>query len=204
MPKTRKHRTKRSRTSRSGSRKQKLWKMKGCSLERTECPKCGPNCRCGPNCNCLHKCPGNCYLNKQMKGGQGCGLYGCPIAPFPIKGGCAGMCPWPFLLIGLDGPGGPWLFFGCCFEYKMELVTGIEPVTSSLPRKCSTTELHEHLGVGVTNFELTRTNSPHSVVVWRPFVGASLWPSCFGSSILPPAKKRTKSAPFISPRVSLE
>ena len=25
----------------------------------------------------------------------------------------------------------------------MELMTGIEPVTSSLPRKCSTTELHE-------------------------------------------------------------
>ena len=27
---------------------------------------------------------------------------------------------------------------------SMELVTGIEPVTSSLPRTCSTTELHDH------------------------------------------------------------
>ena len=94
MPKSRKHRkTSRSKTFRTRSRKQKLWRMRGCSLEKTGCPKCGPNCRCGPNCNCPHKCPGNCYLNKQMKGGQGCGTYGCPIAPFSIKGGCAGMCP---------------------------------------------------------------------------------------------------------------
>ena len=31
----------------------------------------------------------------------------------------------------------------------MELVTGIEPVTSSLPRKCSTTELHERISWGI-------------------------------------------------------
>ena len=66
------------------TRKQKLYVMRGCSKNtkscknkklfsslgkgNNACPKCGPNCHCGPNCKCPHKCPGNCYLNRQMKG----------------------------------------------------------------------------------------------------------------------------------------
>ena len=87
------------------TRKQKLYIMRGCSknakscknkklfssLGNKACPKCGPNCHCGPNCKCPHKCPGNCYLNRPLKGGSssssGCGSCGCPIAPYPMNGG---------------------------------------------------------------------------------------------------------------------
>ena len=33
------------------------------------------------------------------------------------------------------------------FTYKMELITGLEPVTSYLPSKCSTAELYEPVHV---------------------------------------------------------
>ena len=92
MPKRSKKHVKKSRKS----RKQKVYMMKGCSkdvrknkskkvfssLGNSSCANCGPNCMCGPNCNCPHKCPGNCYLNKKLKGGAGCGPGGCPIPPF--------------------------------------------------------------------------------------------------------------------------
>jgi len=97
MPKRSKKHVKKSRISKS----QKMYVMKGCaeksrknrskkvfsSLGKSGCPKCGTGCMCGPICNCPHKCPGNCYLNRSLKGkkhkgGAGCGAYGCPIAPF--------------------------------------------------------------------------------------------------------------------------
>ena len=37
-----------------------------------------------------------------------------------------------------------WHCRGCVLEPSREPMTGFEPVTSSLPRKCSTTELHWH------------------------------------------------------------
>lgn len=78
----------------NGTRKQKPIIMVGCSKKNKKscknnisCPKCGPNCHCGPKCNCPHPCPGSCYLNHSLKGGSGCGSCGCPIAPYPMKGG---------------------------------------------------------------------------------------------------------------------
>lgn len=65
--------------------KQKTINMIGCSKSHKHnkscsgCSKCGPNCHCGPNCNCPHNCPGNCYLNRRMKGGAGCGSTECPV-----------------------------------------------------------------------------------------------------------------------------
>ena len=38
----------------------------------------------------------------------------------------------------------------------MELLTGLEPVTSSLPRKCSTTELQQHFGLDSRGSPTTR------------------------------------------------
>jgi len=92
MPKRSKKHGKKSRKT----RKQKMYIMKGCaeksrknksrkvfsSLGKSDCPKCGPGCMCGPSCNCPSKCGGSCYLNRPLKGGAGCGPYGCPIAPF--------------------------------------------------------------------------------------------------------------------------
>jgi hypothetical protein len=66
------------RNKRSKTRKQKLYKMIGCS-------KCGPNCRCKPKCTCKPNCPGSCSRNQ--KAGMGCGPAGCPIAPYPMNGG---------------------------------------------------------------------------------------------------------------------
>jgi len=70
--------------------KQKPINMVGCSkphkhnklctnTNNSSCPNCGPNCHCRPNCNCPHNCPGNCYLNRRMKAGAGCGSTGCPV-----------------------------------------------------------------------------------------------------------------------------
>ncbi len=42
----------------------------------------------------------------------------------------------------------------------MELMTGFEPVTSSLPRKCSTPELHEHLSDATSSEVLAESHSP--------------------------------------------
>ena len=81
------------------TRKQKPIMMVGCSKKKkscknnTGCPKCGPNCHCGPKCNCPHPCPGTCYLNHSLKGGSGCGSCGCPIAPYPMKGGLINSIP---------------------------------------------------------------------------------------------------------------
>ena len=66
------------RNKRSKTHKQKIYKMVGCS-------KCGPNCRCKPKCICKPNCPGNC--SRKQTGGIGCGPAGCPIAPYPMKGG---------------------------------------------------------------------------------------------------------------------
>jgi len=55
-----------SRKAKGGkTRKQKMYNMKGCSK------------------------------SKKMSGGEGCGSFGCPIAPYAFKhkGGCAGQCP---------------------------------------------------------------------------------------------------------------
>lgn len=71
-------RTKRN-TKRNRTKKQKMYKMIGCA-------KCGPNCRCVGKCKCKHPCPGNCGTRRQ-RGGMGCGPAGCPIAPYPMKGG---------------------------------------------------------------------------------------------------------------------
>jgi len=71
--------------------KQKPINMIGCSKSHkhnkscSSCKNCGPNCHCGSNCNCPHKCPGNCYLNRTMKGG-GCGSGSCPVGGF-LRGG---------------------------------------------------------------------------------------------------------------------
>lgn len=83
--------------------KQKVINMIGCSkkhkhskscknLGNPTCPNCGPNCHCGPKCSCPHPCPGSCYLNRRkglkggtsLKGGNGCGSCGCPIAPLSV------------------------------------------------------------------------------------------------------------------------
>ena len=83
------------------TRKQKLYVMRGCSkntnsgknkklfssLDNKVCAKCGPNCHCGANCKCGSNCSGNCYLNRKLKGGSGCGSCGCPIAPYKMNGG---------------------------------------------------------------------------------------------------------------------
>lgn len=66
------------RNKRRKTRKQKIYKMIGCSI-------CGPNCKCKPKCTCKPKCPGNC--NNYQKAGMGCGPQGCPIAPYPMNGG---------------------------------------------------------------------------------------------------------------------
>jgi hypothetical protein len=76
--------------SRRKRMKQKPINMVGCSkshkhnksctnTNNSSCPNCGPNCHCGPNCNCPHNCTGNCYLNRRMKAGAGCGSTGCPV-----------------------------------------------------------------------------------------------------------------------------
>jgi hypothetical protein len=66
------------RNKRTKTRKQKIYKMVGCSI-------CGPNCKCKPKCTCKPKCPGNC--SNYQKAGMGCGPQGCPIAPYPMNGG---------------------------------------------------------------------------------------------------------------------
>jgi hypothetical protein len=103
MPK--KHTTKRHNNKKFKTKKQKVLNMKGCSKMKdltkknkkntffslAKCKHCGPNCYCGPNCNCPPKCPGNCGLNKPThisKGGAGCGNTLCPIASYPMNGGC--------------------------------------------------------------------------------------------------------------------
>lgn len=56
----------RTRKNKGGkTRKQKMYNMKGCSK------------------------------SKKMKGGEGCGAFGCPIAPYDFNqnGGCGGQCP---------------------------------------------------------------------------------------------------------------
>lgn len=65
-------------TKRNTTKKQKIYKMVGCAM-------CGPNCRCVGKCKCKHPCPGNC--GRKQRGGMGCGPAGCPIAPYPMKGG---------------------------------------------------------------------------------------------------------------------
>lgn len=55
------------------------------SLGKKSCPNCSTNCHCSSNCNCPPNCPGNCYLNRSLKGGSGCGSCGCPIAPLSWK-----------------------------------------------------------------------------------------------------------------------
>ena len=59
------------------------------SCSNNTCSNCGPNCHCGPNCNCPHKCPGNCYLNRRIKGGSGCGSTGCPVGGLLTGGNTA-------------------------------------------------------------------------------------------------------------------
>jgi hypothetical protein len=80
MTKSRKNKTK----------KQRVYKMIGCNKKnkscrnKEPCPTCGPNCHC-INCKCLKGCKGNCYLNRRLKGGSGCGPGGCPIPPLSWK-----------------------------------------------------------------------------------------------------------------------
>lgn len=87
--------------------KQRLINMVGCSKSHKHnnscsgCSKCGPNCHCGPNCNCPHNCPGNCYLNRRMKAGAGCGSTGCPVGG--LTGGSLSNNPPGF-------PYEPWTF----------------------------------------------------------------------------------------------
>ena len=98
MPKKSIKRSNKRKTRKSSKiRKQKTIMMIGCSkknkkscknlksLDNKSCSNCGPNCHCGPNCKCKHPCPGNCYLNRRLKGGSGCGSCGCPLAPLSWK-----------------------------------------------------------------------------------------------------------------------
>lgn len=59
------------RTKRNKTRKQKTYKMIGCAKKCSTCHHVRCACK-----------------NKQIKkGGMGCGPQGCPIAPYPMKGG---------------------------------------------------------------------------------------------------------------------
>jgi len=59
------------RTKRNKIRKQKTYKMIGCAKK---CSKC-------------HHIKCTCKNRHIKKGGMGCGPQGCPIAPYPMKGG---------------------------------------------------------------------------------------------------------------------
>ena len=59
------------RTKRNKTRKQKTYKMIGCAKK---CPGC-------------HRVKCICKNKSIKKGGMGCGPQGCPIAPYPMKGG---------------------------------------------------------------------------------------------------------------------
>jgi len=90
MPKSR---SRRNKTNKKRSKKQRVYKMIGCNKKsNNHCHNCGPNCHC-VNCACPKGCPGNCYLGRRLtkkrnqgksqrhNGGSGCGPTGCPIAP---------------------------------------------------------------------------------------------------------------------------
>lgn len=65
------------RNKRTKTRKQKVYKMVGCSACKY--------CKCKGKCICKPKCSCNCH--KYQKAGMGCGPQGCPIAPYPMNGG---------------------------------------------------------------------------------------------------------------------
>jgi hypothetical protein len=60
------------RSKRNKTRKQKTYKMIGCAKK---CPRCHHI-----KCTCKNR-------NIKKGGGMGCGPQGCPIAPYPMKGG---------------------------------------------------------------------------------------------------------------------
>lgn len=89
----------------SKTRKHNIYLMHSCSKRTKLCKKTktlgNTYCStCGEKCNCSHHCPGTCYLRRQ-KGGSGCGSCGCPLAPYPMKGGVffkpAGSMPGPIV-----------------------------------------------------------------------------------------------------------
>jgi hypothetical protein len=100
------------------TKKRKTRRQRNKKINLEKCPKCGKSMRehinmcpycANPILKDIEKCPYcKMYIHGTMKGGSGCGAFGCPIAPLSVSnmkqiGGNEVMGKGPILGIGQNG-----------------------------------------------------------------------------------------------------